>query len=512
MSRDIERLQSQQSLYKSMNKGGSLLHEVDDFESYFRKLQNREKVKTGYMTAPYRAMLEGFVNNLLSWREDQKNGTLNEEEEKSFEEVLNTIRMEEKSALKRLVRTALMDLCDTMAGDLEQIDERNPLEKKKIVDHAAALADLYGLVLNNQDKREIQSSFSNGEAEDFLTHTDHNMDGDFSKTLRALYGKYREPNQTEEEKAKWNTICNSYALRPYMKVISAKVKQEEKEQAFAALPEEEKEKIRQQQALKRESIALKQDPEQFAGLSAKQRNEIRRNAQMEGKQDRDIAALQQAVQSGAERYRLQHDYFQDVPNRLRRATAAFARTEKDSETFRRMFDSLNNLRHTDGYQNMEKVLTESRTLTEGRAQTLMENINQAVRYTQEYVNYAEHKPFKKMGFLGRRRKSAARETLRELSLLQRMILEDQGFMRDRQNKQQSLEVLEDAKKQKAEAQPMSVAETAAKMDNMARGSKINMVDLDNKVNGKKAVVSEKSDASGWVIVDTVKKADKGMSK
>ncbi len=505
MSKKLNTLQDQKEMYAKFVEKNQLIHMIDDFESYYRLLQANQKPKTWYMTAALRPNVEGFLNNLLSWNAEKKAGKLSAEDEKGFEEVLDSLQQEENSALKKLMRTALLDLYDTMAGDLDKGIDSN----KHYLDQAIALTELYDRILNPQDKAKMKGAFKDGEAGSFLMNTDHEMNGNFSSTLRVLYDKYRDPNQTDAEKAKWNMLCNSYAVRPYMHAISAKVKQEEKQRAFEALPKAEQERIN---ALKAEAERLKQNPEEFLNLSPAERNQIRQAAvpgkleEKQQKQQKEITELKEAQRRTNDHNGWTHRMFVEKSERLVRTTADLQLSTKDSVHFRQMYDSLTKLRNTEGFQSMDKLLAE------GKGEELIQNLNQAMGDTQAYIDYASQKSFMQMGMLGRKRLNAARETLNELTGISRAIQEEAGNLqnfRNRKEKLEKLEKLEDVKKQ-VETKSVSVAETAAKMETERR--KLNMVDLDNKVNGKKAVVTEKDDLSSWVVVDYEKKADKGMSK
>lgn len=499
MSREITTLQSQKNMYTEFAKNNKLNHLIDDFESYYQMLHANERPKTWYMTSSLRQNVEGFLNNLLDWNKAKKEGELSDAEEKGFDEVLKDLQQEQNSALKKLMRTALLDLYDSMAGNLD----RDLNSGESYLDRAIALTDLYDRILNKQDKEKVRDAFDNGEAGNFLTKTDHDMAGNFSNTLRAIYNKYRDPHQTEAEKAKWQKLCNSYAVRPYVNAISVRVKQEEKQQAFEALPEEEQERIN---ALKAEAERLKQNPEEFLNLSPAERNQIRQTAEiqkLEEKPEKEITALKNELRRNNDHNGWTHRLFVEKPERLARTTADLQLTTKDSVHFRKMFGSLTKLRKTEGFQSMDQLLAE------GKGQDLVKNLNQAIRYTQEYIEYANQKTFMQMGMLGRKRLNAARDTLNELTHLSRAIQEETENLQNFRNQQEKLEELENIKKQ-TETKSVSVAKTAAKMDTERR--KINMVDLDNKVNGKKAVVTEKKDPSSWVVVDTVKQAGKGMSK
>ncbi len=495
---NVENLKSEYNLYQSLAKKNSYHRDIVDFEKYYQNMQAYAGNKSLYIAAPLRKF-EDFVGSLVFENEQLNNGKLSAEEAQGFEELLNTMQQESNSAMKKLLRTMLLDVYDTMAGDLNSTNSSD----EKYLDQAIAMTSLYDRILNAEEKQDMKETFSNGEASRFLTQTDHDMAGNFSNTLRAIYNKYRDPHQTEAEKAKWQKLCNSYAVRPYVNAISARIKQEEKQQAFEALPKAEQERIN---ALKTEAETLKQNPDEFMKMSPAERNQIRQTAdiqKLEEKPEKEITALKNELRRNNDHAGWTHRLFVEKPERLARTTADLQLTTKDSVHFRKMFGSLTKLRKTEGFQSMDQLLAE------GKGQDLVKNLNQAIRYTQEYIEYANQKTFMQMGMLGRKRLNAARDTLNELTHLSRAIQEETENLQNFRNQQEKLEVLENIKKQ-IETKSVSVAKTVAKIDTERR--KINMVDLDNKVNGKKAVVTEKKDPSSWVVVDTVKQAGKGMSK
>ncbi len=490
---------------------------IKDFETYYQNAQQGVDNKEEDSVEQRINEFKSFINDLVSKTVEFNNDALNKDEEQQFIGLVTRMQKEVQSPLKKLLRTMILDTYATMAGDLDSVNTDN----KKNLDQVIAMTELYDAILNEQDKKEIQAAFGAGEAGKFLANTDHDMSGNFSKTLRALYGKYREPDQTPKEKEKWKELCNSYAVRPYTHAVSGKVKQEEKQQekqAFEALPEAEKKKIEAEkqeriEALKAEAEKLNyRDPEEFVGLSPAKRNEIRQAhavpLSLEEKQQKEIAALDKELAATADRATSVHNMFVDTPEKLARKSAVLnQRTKKDSAEFGRMFDALARLRSTDGYRQIDTMLAE------GNGQQLIDNLNQAIESTKEYIRHANQKTFLQKGVLGSRRLTAAKDTLEELTGLSRMIQEETRTLQDRQNKKEKLEELKeklkDTQKQKPMTKSMSVAETAAKMD---RGRKISMVELDSKVNGKKAVVSEKKDASSWVVVDheNEKQAGRGL--
>ncbi len=502
-------LRSQYNFIKKIADNGTFRGLVADFEQYYGDLQKDGDMKSSYI--PYsHEFLERFVEDLMFKNDKKKSGKLNDEDAQDFEELLNTIQQGEVSFLKKLMRTMLLDMYDSMAGDL---DRDNTREKTKYLNQIISLTDLYDRVLNEKDKKELRNAFSNGEAGDFLTNTDHGMDGNFSKTLKALYEEYRKPEQTEAEKAKWKKLCNSYAVRPYMHVVSEKVKTEEKKRASESLPEEEKQRIK---ALKEESKALKQDANKFVNMSPDERNKIRQAAaakqveeMRQPRYQQEIAALNKELQAKSENNSWTHRYLVNEPERLARKTAAFQPSDKDSEQFKRMFNSLITLRRTDGYRNMAKLLAE------GKEQELVENLNQAIQHTQEYIAYADQKSIMKMGITGHKRLKAARATLRELTEISNTIRQEAGNLRDAQEKKEKVEDLKLQEKLENESKPetnsKSVQEILSQIDPEYGRRKLNVEELSIKINGKQrewlnVEFADKQNAN------VQKKADKGMIK
>ena len=496
---------------------------IKDFETYYQNAQqgmdNKEEDHEEQRINDFKS----FINDLVSMTVEFNNDALDDDKEKGFIGLVTRMQKEVQSPLKKLLRTMILDTYATMAGDLDSVNTDN----KKNLDQVIAMTELYDTILNEQDKKEIQAAFSAGEAGKFLTNTDHDMSGSFSKTLRALYGKYREPDQTPEEKKKWKRLCNSYAVRPYTHAVSGKVKQEEKQQekqAFEALPQAEKEKIEAEkekieaekqeriEALKAEAEKLNyRDSKEFVGLSPAQRDEIRQ-AHMAASLNPEarIAALDKELTATSERAVSVHQQFVDAPRKLARAAADFQLTTKDSVQFRQMYGALTKLGNTDGFRQMDQLLAE------GNGKELIDNLNLAIQNTQNYITHANQKTFLQKGLLGSKRLTAAKNTLEELTGLSRMIQEETRNLQDRHNKKKLLEEMQDVQKQKPVTESVSVKETIAKLDPKVKQDperrKISMVDLDNKVNGKKAVVSEKKDASSWVVVDheNEKQAGRGL--
>ena len=496
---------------------------IKDFETYYQNAQqgmdNKEEDHEEQRINDFKS----FINDLVSMTVEFNNDALDKDEEKDFIGLVTRMQKEVQSPLKKLLRTMILDTYATMAGDLDSVNTDN----KKNLDQVIAMTELYDTILNEQDKKEIQAAFSAGEAGKFLTNTDHDMSGSFSKTLRALYGKYREPDQTPEEKKKWKRLCNSYAVRPYTHAVSGKVKQEEKQQekqAFEALPQAEKEKIEAEkekieaekqeriEALKAEAEKLNyRDSKEFVGLSPAQRDEIRQ-AHMAASLNPEarIAALDKELTATSERAVSVHQQFVDAPRKLARAAADLQLTTKDSVQFRQMYGALTKLGNTDGFRQMDQLLAE------GNGKELIDNLNLAIQNTQNYITHANQKTFLQKGLLGSKRLTAAKNTLEELTGLSRMIQEETRNLQDRHNKKKLLEEMQDVQKQKPVTESVSVKETIAKLDPKVKQDperrKISMVDLDNKVNGKKAVVSEKKDASSWVVVDheNEKQAGRGL--
>ncbi len=219
------------------------------------------------------------------------------------------------------------------------------------------------------------------------------------------------------------------------------------------------------------------------------------------------------------------------PERLDRKTADLQLSEKDSVEFRRMFGSLTKLRNTVGYRDIDKLVAE------GQEQDLVKNLNQAIRYTQEYIAYADQKSFMKMGFTGRKRLNAARDILGELTNLSDAIQEERGALQDVHDKKVKLAQLEQAAKDDKlkTTSSKSVKEIISQMDPERNGHKIdateqrprngwkvpnedqklgikmNVEELNIKFNGKK---------QEWVKTDFIEKqnanvqkqTDKGLSK
>lgn len=197
--------------------------DIKDFETYYQNAQQGMDNKEDDYVEERINEFKSFINDLVSKTVEFNNNALDKNGKAEFIGLVTRMQKEVQSPLKKLLRTMILDTYATMAGDLDSVNADN----KKNLDQVTAMTELYDAILNEQDKKEIQDAFKNGEAGKFLTNTDHDMSGNFSKTLRALYGKYREPDQTPKEKEKWKELCNSYAVRPYTHAVSGKVKQEE---------------------------------------------------------------------------------------------------------------------------------------------------------------------------------------------------------------------------------------------------------------------------------------------
>lgn len=435
MSKFFQELEQEYKNQRNMDAKGMLSRDINDFESYYKKLQNGTGAKAWYRPQQFVYVhCENLQNELLKNYESMKQGKFDEEKTKDFNDLLDTIKNDNNSHLKKMMRTVMLDIYDTLAGDLDNKDNKDNL--KKVV----ALSDLYDRILNANDKQNTKGSFENGEAQNFLSN-DKEMNGNFSKTLKALYRKYQNA-ENEAEKAKWKKVCNSYAIRPYMQVIEKKVKQED----FEALPEETKKRIleenekqkakeKQLNMLRDEAKTLNQDPEAFVKLSVNDRNNIRKKASEDAYVPNKIAKLQALVNQAENRYRDDHDYLLYAPSAIARKSAYFERSSKDSEYFKRMFDSLNKLRNTDGYHQMDTLLSE------GNSESLVENLNNAITDTQNYITYANQKTVFQKGIVGTKRLKAAEATLQKLTDLQQFIQSEQKFMQDTKKERQSLEAL-----------------------------------------------------------------------
>ncbi len=291
MSKDINALKNQLNNYTEAVNNRNLNNPLE-FENYYEMLQNNKLDKTWYSTNT--KTLADFVETLLDWNTAYKNGKLDDNEKKTFEEVLDTIRQENDSALKTMIRTSLLDLCATMNGDLESE------ASKKSLDKAMSLAELYNRVLNANEKESIKKDSKEGVADKFLLNVDPKMTGNLSKTLKAFYNKHKA-GHTREDSEKWKKFFRSYAIGPYMNAMSKKALQNEKE--IAALDNK------------------KVHPEE---------NEVSP---------------------------LLHRYFAEKPEKVKsKATTLLRETKKDSQQFKDMHDALGKLFNTNGYTEMEKLL------------------------------------------------------------------------------------------------------------------------------------------------------------
>lgn len=469
------------------------------FEAYYRDLLKDRNAKGAYKPPILADALIDFLENLLATHEANEAGKLDEAESNGFEELKVTIQEDKKhTLLVKLMRTVLLDTYDTLAGDLDNPENAENLNK------AILLTDLFDSILVEQDKKDIRGALRDGKAEKLLME-DQEMDGSFSRTLKALYRKYAEARKTgnEEEKEKWNKLCRSYAVRPYMNAIEKKVKQED----FEKLPEEEKEQIRQKEALRKEAKELQLDPEKFLKLSDEERKKIRETAaqaKFEADRKKNMAELQAELEAAEMQYHIDRVYFTSAPKLLMKKYAALnEETKKDSQAFKDMRDSLVTLCHTEDYRQMDKLVAE------GRTQELTKNIEDAVKFTQDYITYASNKSFMQMGTLGRKRLHAAQETLRELQTLQQTIQDEQAFMQDIWRKRVRLAAEEDVDKRLAKQQK----EAQQKEDLKKQGMKMSVVQLRSKVEGKKTGAKNKT--TEWVVLEHtegMEKKNNGIAK
>lgn len=492
MPRNYQYLQELYQQQKAMDKNGSVQRDIKDFESYYQQIQKNASAKGWYRSGVH-SNFETFQNLLLQEYEEMKQGKVDAEKAKDLNDFLDIIKNDKDCYVKKLMRTVILDIYDTLAGDLDNPDTKYVENLKK----AVALSDLYDRILNDDEKQDIRNTFSNGKAQRFLSN-DADMNGNFSKTLKALYRKYQKA-ETEEKKAEWKKVCNSYTIRPYMQVIEKKVKQED----FEALPEDRKkeilnqeakrkEKEKQLKALKDEAKTLGQDPEQFVKLSLDDRNKIRRAESDKAYVPNKIAKLKALSQKGEERYRRDYDYFLDVPNQIAEKSAYLQRSQKDSEQFKRMFDSLVRLRQTDGYSRIDQLLSE------GDAGGFIENLNQAVRDTQNYITYANQKTIFQKGVMGTKRLNAARATLQELTELQQNIQSEQKFMRETKAERATLAALE-----KQVNRPLNETgmEFAPKPELDADRVQMTVKDLSGELGGKNKILE------GWTVVEQMEKPE-----
>lgn len=420
MSKDINTLKNQLNNYTEAVNNGNLNNPLE-FENYYEMLQNNKLDKNWYSTNT--KALADFVETLLDWNTEYKNGKLDDNEKKAFEEVLNTIQQENNSSLKTMIRTSLLDLCSTMNGDLESE------ASKKSLDKAMNLAELYNRVLNAAEKENIKKASKEGKTENFLQNVDPEMTGNFSKTLTAFYNKHKKTRYT---KTNWENFFHSYAIAPYMNAMSKKALQNEKE--IAVLNN------------------TKVHPEE------------------------------------AELSPILHRYFADKPEKVASKAATLRQeTKKDSQQFKDMHDALDKLFKTNGYTEMEKLLSKG---TKEEIDALIGNIDKSIECTKNYIAYAKKKSSMQMGFLGHSRLSAAKDTLKELEGLRRGIDQEMiDFLQKRFGKQERLNNMEETY--------------------LTHSNKISIKDLSTKVSGKMTM-------DGWVTVnwsdvvpkDNAKKTDK----
>jgi hypothetical protein len=424
MSKDINTLKNQLKVCTEAAKDSNI-NDLLEFETYYKPLQNDGLDEAWYSTDPKTKPLTDFVETLLDWNTEYKNGKLDDNEKKAFEEVLDTIQQENDSALKTMIRTSLLDLCATMNGDLESE------ASKKSLDKAMNLAELYNRVLNANEKESIKKETKEGVVDKFLLNVDPKMTGNLSKTLKAFYNKHKA-GHTREDSEKWKKFFRSYAIGPYMNAMSKKALQNEKE--IAVLNN------------------TKVHPEE------------------------------------AELSPILHRYFADKPEKVASKAATLRQeTKKDSQQFKDMHDALDKLFKTNGYTEMEKLLSKG---TKEEVNALIGNIDKSIDCTKKYIAYAKKKSSMQMGFLGHSRLSAAKDTLKELEGLRRGIDKDMiDFLQKRFEKKEKLDNLE-------------------KM-NLTHSNKISIKDLSTKVSGKMTM-------DGWVTVnwsdvvpkDNTKKTDK----
>lgn len=481
MSNHYKDLKHQHQRLNALDKRGDLSKVIQTFEVYYPKLLKNKGEKGWYRTPGNRLFrdLDDFQDSVMEKHELLKSGQLDAEHAQELTEFFDTLKAETDSLLKKIMRTTILDLYDTMAGDIDNPKFENDLKK------VTALTDLYDRIINEDDKKKIREASSNTEIKDFLLN-DHNMDGNFSKTLKAFYRKYQNA-ENEAEKESWKKVCNSYVVRPYTKVISNRVKQED---AYNALPEKEKIKLQQQADLLKEAKTLGQDPKAFSKMSVDERNKIRQEAPVL----REIKKLTTELKSEEQHYRIAHQYFANAPERLLSKAAPFQLSEKDSVEFRRMFGALTKLSKTKDFNNMESLMLD------GNTADLEKNINLAMKHTQKYIEYASNKPRTKMGFTGRARLNAARETMHELDLMKRAIQEEKQFMMDTKEKRERLENLEAPRKQSLNynGTEITVAPSRVKMTVAALEGKV------DKTAGMKM--------NDWVIVDHAKAPAKTQEK
>lgn len=197
-------------------------------------------------------------------------------------------------------------------------------------------------------------------------------------------------------------------------------------------------------------------------------------------------------ETDAERAERVHDYFTNVPRKLAKTTALFEKkTAKDSKAFKDMCTYLDRLRNAKGFLQIDQKVAESKK----SSVNFQHEIQLAAFYTAKYIEHAEEKSALGMGILGLRRLSAAKKLEKELAELTKMIQKEDEFLQNRRVEQEA---------QKSAENPG--AETMPEHS----GSKMNLTDLNQKINGKKSVSIEQKEVSGWVVVNT-KQADKAAS-
>ncbi len=239
-----------------MMKRSQIGFKIRDFEDYYMDMhQPNATVEKSQYRSWSANRLEAFVECLLAKNEAKKRGQLDVFEKDDFKVLLKEMQEDENSFLKKMLRTTLLDIYDTMAGDLDHPENKENLNK------AIALNDLYELVLSEEEKQAVEKSIGDGKAKSFLIN-DQEMNGNFSKTLKALFRKLDAAEKAGDnaEKKKWQKLCDSYTIRPYVDLIKEKIKEEKKprwqeeaekeikkEQEAAIAPEKKEEKIQLQE-------------------------------------------------------------------------------------------------------------------------------------------------------------------------------------------------------------------------------------------------------------------------
>ncbi len=195
-------------------------------------------------------------------------------------------------------------------------------------------------------------------------------------------------------------------------------------------------------------------------------------------------------ETDAERAARVHEYFSKASRKLDKIAAFFEKkTKKDSQQFDYMCHHLNRLRNTEGFQHIDQQIAKGRQIT-GDFQY---RVKLAGVYALRYIEYAEQKSAFELGILGRRRLNAARKLFEEIQEIDNTLLKEYKFLQDRRIKD-------------SEPVTMTIPEHS--------GSKMNMNDLDQKVNGQKSVVVEQREVSGWMdvnIIDNKKQASKAAA-